>query len=320
MKKIKTLLLYLTILFITSILYSQTLVEMGAAAAIQDNLAAQQAGPSTEYINRAQMAVNPPAIPPEGATVGEGTLSSYMPGQPLVTQGQQVQPQVEIPKMTVIEGTRVYCRVCGKLLQEAIRKQIPATDENKSRYYDDGQNGGDLVANDGIYTNVEISRDYIGPECADVRNKLITFLNRAEKESAVDFFRMTALSNDPVSSLAKTYEKEGQKDEYLKIWRNKFLSKYKKNPDDPNSEFLAIYVPKPPEYPSLSFQTQAQLMTQGRPAIPGISPGQTREPINEAALFGEGATPTPAPTPVPVDEWGGQRKGYYDTSAMTGGK
>ena len=314
MKIFKTLLLFSVMVLLISTTQSQTLVETSAAMAIQDNLTSQQVGPSPGYVNRAQMAAEgmQPGVPQI-----PGIPPGMMPAQPGIPQGQPAQPKVEIPKMTVIEGTRVYCRVCGKLLEEAVRKQIPATDENKSRYYDDGQNGSDLVANDGIFTNVEISRDYIGPECAEVRNKLVTLLNRVEKESAVDFFRMRALSNDPISSLAKTYEKDAQRDEYLKIWRNKFLSKYKKNPDDANSEFLPIYVPKPPEYPELSFQTQ--LATQGRP-MPGITMTAIG-PQAEVGLYGErGPNPTPAATPVPLDQWQGQKGNYYDTSAMTGGK
>lgn len=314
MKIFKTLLLFSVMVLLISTTQSQTLVETSAAMAIQDNLTSQQVGPSPGYVNRAQMAVQ--GMQP-GTPEISGVPLGMIPAQPGIPQGQPVQPKIEIPKMTVIEGTRVYCRVCGKLLEEAVRKQIPATDENKSRYYDDGQNGGDLVANDGIFTNVEISRDYIGPECAEVRNKLVTLLNRAEKESAVDFFRMRALSNDPISSLAKTYDKDAQRDEYLKIWRNKFLGKYKKNPDDANSEFLPIYVPKPPQYPDLSFQTQ--LATQGRP-MPGM-PMTAIEPMIDGGLMGErGPNPTPAPTPVPLDQWQGQKGNYYDTSAMTGGK
>ncbi len=301
--------LFLIILSLVSITYAQTLLELEAATAIQDDLASQSLGPNAGYVQRAQntiSGIDQPYVPDPGdyAMQRGGTQ-----GQ-IIQQGQQ-QPQVQIPKMTVIEGTRVYCRVCGKLLDEAVRKQIPATDENKSRYYDDGQNGGDLVANDGIYTNVETNRDYIGPECAEVRNKLIKFLNRAERESVVDFFRLRALSNDPISSLPKSYEKEAQKDEYLKIWRNKFLGKYKKNPDDPNSEFLPVYVPKPPEYPELNLQSQAQIAAQRR--------GPTGMPM-PSAIYGEQieGQPTPAPTPVPLDQWEGARGNYYDSGAMGG--
>ena len=144
-----------------------------------------------------------------------------------------------------------------------------------------------------------------------VLNKLIKFLNRAERESVVDFFRLRALSNDPISSLPKSYEKEAQKDEYLKIWRNKFLGKYKKNPDDPNSEFLSVYVPKPPEYPELNLQSQAQIAAQRR--------GPTGMPMPDI-MYGEQieGQPTPAPTPVPLDQWEGARGNYYDSGAMGG--
>jgi hypothetical protein len=325
---------------------AQTMVEMGAAMATQDQLAAGAVGgglnPAT-YTGRAQAAVqaanmspafgatapvpNPsagfPALPPMGAPQAAGapapqpgTAAAAFAGEPGAEQppdqvpglsrpggapgvqpGQPPQqgaaPAVTpIPTIKVLVGRRVYCAVCGTLLDDAYYLTVPATD--KEKYLDDGihDNG---VAGDDIRGNVETIKDkYIGPECNEVKKRLIAAIrsaeslyrpplaamakeeplslyepaaerqkrieleaNRAfEEASAMLFFGYHVCSVNPVTdnkAFPNILEKEKQRDELLRDWNNKFLAAFRVDKDNPQSDFLEVYVPEPPPLPRYPF-------------------------------------------------------------------
>ncbi len=86
--------------------------------------------------------------------------------------------QRPVPRSSVLVGRRVYCAVCGTLLDDAYYIDVLATEKDK--YLDDGihDNG---VAGDDIRGNVETVKDsYIGPECDTLKNQLIAAIRTAE--------------------------------------------------------------------------------------------------------------------------------------------
>lgn len=316
---------------------AQSMVELGAAMATQDQLAAGAVGgglnPAT-YTGRAQAAVqaanmrpgvgptaampNPaggfPALPPMGAPdmgaaapapggapaqalgfEGEQPPAEPIPGlsrptapAPVVQPGAPGTPvPTPIPTIKVLVGRRVYCAVCGTLLDDAYYLTVPASE--KEKYLDDGihDNG---VAGDDIRGNVETVKDtYIGPECNEIKKRLIAairgaeslyrppigevakeafFVNEpagdrrkrleieasrvAEEASTMLFFGYHICGVNPVTdnpAFPNILEKQKQRDELLRDWNNKFLAAFRVDKDDPQSDFYSIYVPEPPALP-----------------------------------------------------------------------
>ncbi len=326
-----------TVLAVSVVGWSQTMVELGAAMATQEQLAAGAVGgglnPAT-YTGRAQAVVqaanmnpalgataampNPsagfPALPPLGAPQmapaaapaaalgfegGPPPSEDVIPGLSRPTGPAQMAPgqpgaqpvATPIPTINVLVGRRVYCAVCGTLLDDAYYLTVPATDKDK--YLDDGihDNG---VAGDGIRGNVETIRDkYMGPECNEVAKRLKAAVRTAENlyrppivehpkpsyfvmEPAAERRKRLELEASRVADAASTMlffgyhvcsvnpetdnpafpnllEKEKQRDELLRDWNNKFLAAFRVDKDDPQSDFYEVYVPEPPALPRYPF-------------------------------------------------------------------
>jgi hypothetical protein len=345
------------------IVIGQTMVELGAAMATQDQLAAGAAGgglnPAT-YTGRAQAAVQaanmrpgvaptaplpnpaagfsappplgaaaPAAAAPGGAvaagvegTGGEQNPPDVIPGLSRPTAPQPVAPAAPgavatptpIPTIKVLVGRRVYCAVCGTLLDDAYYLTVPATDKDK--YFDDGihDNG---VAGDDIRGNVETIKDkYIGPECNDLKKRLIAAIRGAEnlyrppigeaakeayfvyepeadrrkrleidaqrvadEASTMLFFGYHICSLNPVSDnpmFPNILEKEKQRDELLRDWNNKFLAAFRTDKNDPQSDFYQIYVPEAPALPRYPFPPGYVPLPKRASGATGQQPGQVQ--------------------------------------------
>lgn len=365
MKRFKRVIAVAALFATAHMVHGQSMVELGAAMATQDQLAAGAVGgglnPAT-YTGRAQAAVqaanmrpefgatatmpNPaagyPASPPLGAPAtalpgaaapppgpgvppaalgieeGGAPAAAPIPGlsrptgpaaQPAVGQPGAPAAPTPIPTIKVLVGRRVYCAVCGTLLDDAYYLTVPATEKDK--YLDDGihDNG---VPNDDIRGNVETIKDkYIGPECNEVKKRLIAAIRSAEalyrpplgemaaesyfvNEPAEDrrkrleiearrvadeastmlFFGYHICSLNPVSenpAFPNILEKEKQRDELLRDWNNKFLAAFRTDKNDPKSDFYQVYVPEPPALPRYPFP-QGYHPVQKRAS--GAQPGQ----------------------------------------------
>lgn len=199
----------------------------------------------------------PPPAAPGGAMTGVqygGPAAPYgaaaapgMPGAPGVAGAPTPTPP---PMIRVLIGQRVYDAVTGALLEDA--KTIPRPVTEQELYPDDGvhDNG---IAGDGIRGNVNTVRDvYIGAETNGLKNRLIRVVREAEKMTPMQFFRQHVSTTEPYKpnpAMPDALEIERQRDELLKDWNNKFLADYRKDKDNPQSEFYELYVPEPPMPP-----------------------------------------------------------------------
>jgi hypothetical protein len=148
----------------------------------------------------------------------------------------------------VVTGQRVRDAVTGMLLEDVRYEEVP--EYMVDQFYDDGTHG-DEVANDGTYTNVVEIDDVIGPETAELQLKLINLLLGSEEMGPLGFFRLFALTDEPVSQLPKRIMTEEDLDTKLETWANVFLRMFRKNKDDLYSDFYSLYVPSPPPKPQL---------------------------------------------------------------------
>lgn len=263
-----------------------------------DNLSGASTGPNpTAYINRARVAAgqpvpaNAPAAPPTspvGATAygamppaapGIAPQGTPLPGGPVST------PQPRLIKVRA--GERIYCHVCGLLLQDAVEKDVP--EDQKAKYYDDGTHG-DAEANDGIYSNIVERKDVLGPVCNELLQRTVATIRNAEQLSPLEFYRLHATADDRLSMLPKSRDEERERDMRLKEWNDKFLRSYRKNPNDSTSEFYPVYVPPPPELPKVPPPTAPQPQ-QGQPGAPSAPPPN---------VGGYGGAPAPPAAPVGV--------------------
>lgn len=268
----------------------------GAAAAANANTAASMPPTATLPNPSAGMGV-PPTVgaPPSlgaqpggfGATTAPA-LPGAMPGAP---GGVGVSTPTPIPTIKVLVGEKVYCSVCGTLLEDAVQLAVPQSDADK--YFDDGvhDNG---IAGDGIRGNVKTVRDqYVGPECNVIKDRLINAVRRAEDYDPMHFFRYHVMTLDPVTGgrrMPAQLDKEQQRDEMLLDWNNKFLADFRTKKDDPRSEFFQLYVPKPPQpprYPVPPGYVSPQKLRQGNAGAPGAVAAPGAAPAD----YGSAGTP-----------------------------
>jgi len=224
-----------------------------------------------------------------------------------------------IPMIKVLVGRRVYCAVCGTLLEDAYYLTVPAADKDK--YLDDGihDNG---VAGDDIRGNVESVKDqYIGAECNEIKNRLIGAIRRAEDlyrppigemskeaffvfEPASDRRKRLEIESSAIADEASTMlffgyhiaglnpvtdnpgfpnilEKEKQRDELLRDWNNKFLAAFRTDKNNPQSDFYQVYIPEPPLLPPYKV----------------VPPGYVPLPKRVENAQGQGGQNQPQPTP-----------------------
>jgi hypothetical protein len=254
---------------------------------------------------------------PTGGTI-PGLTGAAVTG-PGAFAGQAGAPTpTPIPMIEVLVGKRVFCAVCGNLLEDAFRIKQPVTEQDK--YLDDGTHDNG-IAGDGIRGNVEtIKGQYIGAECHDVQNRLINVVNNAEnivppriiaqrdqwggydyelpdqrearlsnrysrmadQDSVLHFFGVHVATLDPFDpdpKVPRLLEKEQQRDDLLRDWNARFLANFRVNKNDPQSQYFQLYVPEPPQLPKY-------------PMPPGYVAPQTLGQPGQAA-GGAGLAPTP---------------------------
>lgn len=221
---------------------------------------------ASTYTGRAQAVAAPAArseAPARGADYIGGWAGGGGPPAAAGAGAAQPQPQqwVAAPQpgqgptptptpvmVTVLVGQRIRCAVCGTLLEDVRRTQVPEI-VAKTNFYDDGTHG-DAEAGDGEYTNIsERDDEFMGPECNALKERLLSLLRYCEDTSSLEFFRLYATTTEPISQITKGRFEEQERDAKLKEWDERFLRMFRKNPDDPTSEFYPLYVPLPPETP-----------------------------------------------------------------------
>lgn len=180
--------------------------------------------------------------------------------------------------ITVITGTRVFDAVTGELLDDPQERQVAAA--LRDSFFDDGTHG-DLLAEDGQYTNVDTRSDVVGPLNQRVKEQLVKALLVAEQMGPIEFYGLTLLSTqrhrdiprsrawklvpdedgpgymlrevevDEPLTVPKFREVRMERDAKLRDdWADRFLQEYRKNKDSLTSEFYPLYIPLPPVPPS----------------------------------------------------------------------
>lgn len=263
---------------------AQSLGEVNAASEGMNNINGSSTGPSMgggfNPVDRARGAAGVP-IPggptAPGARGRGGAAPSSLPGA-----------TATVKKITVISGTRVfdaYPHNQGQLLDDAVKRKVPVTEKDK--YYDNGTHG-DLIADDQEYTKVDERRDVLGLANQRAKEQLIQALVVAEGYNPLEFYGYSLMSTDraetaprnraweivpdpkggPGFTLAerpiqkslqvpkyrdKMKEKDARfKDENGNGWAYKFLEGYRKNSDSLTSDFYPLYIPLPPQVPSVA--------------------------------------------------------------------
>jgi hypothetical protein len=273
----------------------------------------------------------PPA--PGGQPTPAPGFPGSAPGAPGLPGGLQI-PQMLVPKITVIGGTRVFDVIPPyELLDDATERQV--AESEKDNYFDDGTHG-DIEANDGKYTSVKESRDaYLSQSNQRIKEQLIQALIVADAMNPLQFYGYTLMStermeaasrnrawklvpnpNGPGSLLKETLidkpvvvpkyrEKEAEKDVRVKDdWSNRFLQEYRKDKDSLSSQFYALYIPMPPVPPKV--------------APPGNWHPYAATTSAEALNRPSPATPRGRGQPMGIDEYaaGGASHGYYNASGQ----
>lgn len=274
-------------------------------------------GPSFDPVGRAQGAVNatqgglggdpfgqpqgdpfggaPGASPfgaPPGDPFGGGGAGAFNGGgfgqQPGLQGG--FTPPVQEATLTAWGGERIFCQRTGVMLQDAREISIRVSDAGM--YFDDGQTGGDAVAEDNIYTNIIVSRNHISPEAHAVKTKLVQTLEYAMELSPQDFRLERVATTEPLSPLPKIVDLEQHQDRVLREWAMNFLRDYRLNPDQIDSEFIPTYVPPPPRAPNIplpaSFSPNPAPAGSGQPGFGAggegiLDGGVTGEPVGAAS-------------------------------------
>ena len=188
-----------------------------------------------------------PAVPGEFVGAEGGAPASLFgpgvaPGQP-GAPGTLPEPE---KKHKVLTGERVICAVCGTLLEDYHYREVP--DSQLEQFYDDATHG-DLVAGDGTYTNIKDRKDVLGPECNLIMSRILILLGNAQDLDPLEFFRLHAATNEPVSQVAKLSAEESLRDDKLRLWGDQFLRDYRVDPNDRQSAFYPIWIPEPPRTP-----------------------------------------------------------------------
>ncbi len=208
----------------------------------------QQQPPSMMYDDPAMGAFDQYTDPAMGFTQYPGDPWGFgPPGQ----FGQQQQMMVEPEPDTLVAwgGERIFCQRTGVMLQDA--REIRILAEHAGAYYDDGETGHDAVADDNIYTNITISREWVSPESQLVRTRLIRALELAEELDAREFALLPVATTEPRNPFPKMQDLAVDKDTRMRNWIDTFLREYRIDPADPDSEMYRTYLPVPPRAPNI---------------------------------------------------------------------
>lgn len=267
---------------------AQFLAEQEAAMGMADTLNSQPVAPTGGFdpIGRAQ-AVADGTAPGDGDFVGQQPEFQPMPDMTIPgfddfgQFGEMIETVVEqeVPRITVITGTRVFDSISGRLIDDAVRMQVPETERDK--YYNDGTHG-DMDPTDGIYTLVDEVDNVIGHANQRIKEQLIHALSAANNMSPLQFYGHTLMSNErhemtsrdlawklvpnpdgpglvlrqvPIEEplvVPKYREKLAEKDSQIKDqWTDRFLMDFRIDRDDLRSEFYRMHIPRPPVPPAV---------------------------------------------------------------------
>lgn len=185
-------------------------------------------------------------------------------------------------KIVVIVGRRVFDAVTKVLIDDPVLKKVKSSE--RRNYYDDGTHG-DMHAGDGVYTLVddEPQNDVLDLYSQRSKEKLIQALLTAESYEPTVFFGYEILSMEDEDALTKrdtawgvrkdpdgigyvvseepvdkpvkleSYKsKLAERDNIIKNnWTVSALQPYRRDKDSLSSEFYPLYIPKPPQAPSV---------------------------------------------------------------------
>ena len=232
------------------------------------------------------------ALPPSGGIVIDPATGDPVPGgggyglppgavgNALNAAGAAVINAIPLT-VTVIDGTRIFDAITGELLDDAVEKKV--TEQEKASYYDDGTHG-DIAPDDGSFTRVDERRDVIGQSSQRVKERLLQALVSAEALNPLEFYGFNIMSlsvgeeqprnrvwklvpdpeggpgrvlreqviDNPVSLPSYRQWQVEQDAQVKNIWSMSFLHEYRKNKDSLTSEFFPLYIPYPPQAPSVA--------------------------------------------------------------------
>jgi len=169
-----------------------------------------------------------------------------------------------------IEGRRVYDAVSyrlnpsnAKILDDPQRREI--LEDKKDKYSDRGNNDkGDQIADDGLYSSIlpPSTDEYTGGFSHFYALKSINVLRSAQALDVIDFFGLNAVTNDRFSSLEKERDKIADRDDRIFLtdsagkfqdcWAKRFLDNFRIEQANPKSDFLPLYIPRPPAPPAVA--------------------------------------------------------------------
>jgi len=189
--------------------------------------------------------------PPSGFS---GPPSGFSPGAP-GAPGAAGLPRTT----TAIGGFRIISAISGDVLSDARSAKVISTDG----YFDDGQNGGDAVAGDGVFSAIITDDNYISAGEFLIKTRSIKGLSVLEDFTPQEFLNVRVATTEPVSSLPKLTNLEAERDDKLEQFADRFLRDFRVNPDDPASELIPVFIPFPPKAPN--FPLPVEFSPRARP-------------------------------------------------------
>ncbi len=172
--------------------------------------------------------------------------------------------EVEVPKITVIEGDLIICRITGKVLEEPVKREVPITEQENYELLDEDEE---------IYGNItRIDDIYIGPAVNLYRRRIVDVVDQAMQMDALQFAGEFAASITDRSALESRYDLELTQMDILTEFRDVELRQFRVNPDDPFSDFHPVYMPLKPLLPDE--EQMERMEREAAPAArqPGMMP------------------------------------------------
>lgn len=155
-------------------------------------------------------------------------------------------------RITVLRGAWVLDAVTRATLD--VPELAQDVESNKGQYFNDGVNGGDVIANDEIWSRVEtIDSRFIGPETHRYILYYINMFRLLHEMDPLSFAAVAVATPDPVSPLGQLDDYEAHQDTKILEWNERMLRDFRQA--DPitgevgaQSPFYPIFVPAPPYY------------------------------------------------------------------------
>ena len=279
--------------FLATTASAQSLGEMNAVTDGMNTLNSGPVGPGTgNYPMDRARNLGAPVYPTQPGAPG----FPAQPGAPGAMPGMGIIEQ--IAKIKVVTGTRVFDAVSGELLDDVIEKMVPATD--KEQYFDDGTHG-DLQADDGQYARIDERSDVLGAGLQRVKESLVQAIVSAADLDPLDFFGYSLMSTERIAHVPrnrawkivpnpdggpgfvlaematekpllvpKYRDQLAKRDDRVKNdWADRFLAEFRRSRDSLTSEFYALYIPTPPQKPTMQPPPAAQWMPFSDPGGTG---------------------------------------------------